>query len=386
MLGGGSIRLFSFRGVPVSISFFGLILITLFWVLPTATNPQFQEQGINGGIVGLGIGVGLIISIIIHELSHAILGMLFGARVISIQLDILGGATYFASKPTSYLQDALLSLAGPASNFVLWEVFKLIFKNMESSLTRDSALELPLILLYLSSINLFLGIFNALPGYPMDGGQAVHQFVMGITRNPKFAATLTLITSLGVVAYLAYSTLILHQDFSGVGMYFILYILIWISVSSINLYNNATRPSQPRPTPRQVVEQQEKASAQRAQTHPGHTAYEQGRSQLLSRDFEGAVASFSQAIEMEPREMSYLDYRAYTYAQMGNYGQAITDYNELLEKNPQRADFWSARAQAYKNLGNYDAAQYDVEQALKINPLENQALELQRELSRRVPS
>lgn len=82
--------------------------------------------------------------------------------------------------------------------------------------------------------------------------------------------------------------------------------------------------------------------------------------------------------------MSYLDYRAYAFAQMGNYGQAITDYNELLEKNPNRADFFAARANAYKSLGNFDAARYDVEKALSINPMEGQAMQLQGELNKQV--
>lgn len=381
---GGSIRLFNFRGVPVTISIFGLLLIVLFWVLPTASNQSYAQVGANSLLIGVGIGVGLVISIIIHELSHAITGMLFKARVTAIELNVLGGATYFDSKPKSYYLDALLSLAGPASNFVLWFVLKLAYQGIENSVRQGSgSIELYIILGQLSFINLFLGIFNALPGFPLDGGQAVHSFVMGITRNSRFSAGLTMVTGLSVVAYLGYNAL-RGGNFGGVGTFFILYILFWIGSSSVALWQQAGKPVKIPPTPRQQAERQQKESEDRAKSHPGQIPFQQGRDQLLSRDYTGAINSFNQAIQLEPREMSYLDYRAYAFAQMGNYGQAITDYNELLEKNPNRADFFAARANAYKSLGNFEAARYDVEKALSINPMEGQAMQLQSELNKQV--
>lgn len=383
--GGASIRLFNFRGVPVTISLFGLLLIGLFWVLPTVSSSYLQQIGANSLLIGVGLGVGLIVSIIIHELSHAIIGMIFGAKVISIQLDILGGATYFASKPISYFKDALLSLAGPASNFALWKICDIAGNSLAKSAGRSGSIELPYILLDLGFINLFLGIFNALPAYPLDGGQAVNAFVMGMTRNPKFAARVTLFTSLPTAAFIVFDNLVNRGSLgSSFGIFFILYIAFWIVSSSLSLYNQTAAPAKMRPTPRQQAERQRQDSEQRARSHPGQTFYEQGRTDLLAREYDAAVNNFSQAMQLEPKEMSYLDYRAYAYSQMGNYGQAIADYTELIDKNPKRADFYAARAQAYKAIGNLEAARWDVEQALNISPMENQALQLKAELNRLV--
>lgn len=386
---GGGIRLFNFRGVPVTISVLGLFFIAWIWVFPYISINQIP--------LGLGIGIGVMVSIIVHELSHAAVGMAFGARVIAIQLNILGGATYFASKPKSYLKDAIISLAGPISNLVLWKILDIIVSVSRTPFGFGNARpsEIIQILAYVSSLNLLLGIFNALPGFPLDGGQAVHSFVMWLTRRDKFAAGLTMVSGLLVAGFIAVRFLIpdLVNSFSnagglgnyglgGIGTIFVIYIVAWIAISSIQVFQQVNAPAKIAPTPRQVAEQQQLKSEERAKTHPGHGFFEQGRSQLMAREYEQAIAAFTQAMQLEPREISYQDYRAYTFAQMGDYGHAIADYNDLLQKNPNRADFFAARAAAFKALGNYPAARYDVEQALKINPTENQAMQLRYELDK----
>lgn len=80
--------------------------------------------------------------------------------------------------------------------------------------------------------------------------------------------------------------------------------------------------------------------------------------------------------------MEYIDYRAYTDAQMDALDSALADYNLLLQKQSKRADYYTSRAQIYKQMGNREAALLDVEQALKLNPVENQALQLKAELNR----
>lgn len=377
---GAGLRLFNVRGIPVDLDATALLLIAFY---------AFSIGSSAGLVVGLVVAIGIVVSILIHELAHALVGSLVGAKVAGIRLHVLGGATFFASKPPSYFKDMLISIAGPASNFVLWQVCQLaantLFDGFIGQGSTGGLREIISILLALSYVNLFLGLFNALPGFPLDGGQAVHSLLMWLTRREKLAAGVVMVlgclSAVGIIFYYTNGFQFGRNSLS-IGLIFALYIAYWIASSSIALYKQAQSPVKPTITPRQQAEIQQQQLAQRAKSHPGHAAFEQGRAFLLSREYGSAVESFNQALQFEPDEIDYLDYRAYTYGQMNDYASALRDFSQLIQKAPHRADFYTARALIYKNIGNLDAARADVEYALQINPAETYALQLRQELAR----
>jgi Zn-dependent protease len=378
---GAGIRLFYLRGIPVDLDATALILI-LFYAVSIASG--------SGLLVGIGVALGIVLSILIHEISHALVGSSLGARVAGIRLHVLGGATFFAYRPSSYWKDMLTTAAGPASNFVLWQLFQWLANTVIDGASRSSfqrgsgLLDLVLILSGLSTVNFFLGVFNSLPGYPLDGGQVVHSFLMWVTRRERLAAAVVMVLGcLSAVGILYYYTngFRFNAGTLSIGLIFALFIAYWIASSSIALYQQATPNAKPRPTPRQQEDTMQKQAAERAKTHAGYRLFEQGRGYLLSREYAQAIECFSRALQAEPDELNYLDYRAYTFAQMDNFERAIADYNVLIERAPRRADFYTARAQSYIGLGNLQAASADIEQALQINPTEGLALQLKQQLA-----
>jgi tetratricopeptide (TPR) repeat protein len=386
---GPTFRLFTIRGIPVQMSLVGIIFMAAF-ILPLG------GIGISGSAVVLSatLLVGLVLSILVHELAHAFVGRAMGATVVSIQLDLLGGACFFAHRPPSYFKDVVISLAGPASNFVLWKGFELLSQSMTSSSSGAAGVnglggvssQLGIALYFLANLNLFLGVFNALPAYPLDGGQAIYAIVNWITLRDKFAAGVVLVTSCLVVFEIFFdrgSRLGLVSGGIGLGGgIFSLVIATWIVISSIQLYNRATSIRVFRPTPRQEAERQQQEATRRAKTHKGYQDFEQGRAYLLNRDYSQAIASFNRALELEPKELNYLDYRAYTYSQMGDYPSALADYSQLSEKAPKRVDYYTARGEIYLKLGQLELARQEVEKALSLNSTNGPALQLKEELSR----
>jgi Zn-dependent protease len=374
MFGQSGFRLFNFFGIPVYISLFSLIITALI-VLPVADR--------YGAVVAVGCVIGLLISILLHEMAHAFIGMRTGAKVTGIQLDMLGGATFFQHKSPSYFKDALISAAGPATNFAIWGLCLWATDTMRNS-DGDVSFELFAILTIVGFYNLFLGILNALPGYPLDGGQIVHSFTMGLTRNEKFSALLTLITSLGVAGFLLFYFVLSGQRTGtiAIGWIFWLFIIFWIVVSAITLYQQANPRVTFAPTPLQQAERLRKEAERKAKTQKGFPAFEQGRNFMLAREYPQAIAAFTEALRLEPDEQSYLDYRAYTFTEMGDFNAALNDYNLLLQVSPQRDDYYSARAQVFQKMGNYQAAYNDVQHALNLNSLNTQAMELKRQLER----
>lgn len=372
---GANFKLFNFFGVPVNISLFSF-LITAILVFPIAER--------HGAVVATGVVVGLLLSILLHEMAHAFVGMRVGAKVLGIQLDMLGGATLFQHKAPSYFKDVAISISGPATNFILWQLLEWGYNTMLNSRGPNTSIELVFIMFYLSFYNLFLGILNAMPGFPLDGGQVVHSFAMGITRHEKFSAGITLALSSMVSVFLLYYFVLNGRGNSSVsiGWVFWLFIIFWIMSSSISLWQQANTQIGFAPTSRQKDEKQQEEAQKRAKSHPGHTIFEQGRAHMLAREYTQAINAFNQALQLEPNEGAYLDYRAYTYVEMGEYNFALQDYNNLLQIAPQRDDYYSARAQLYQKVGNFAAAAADADYALSLNSLNAQAMEIKRAVAR----
>lgn len=107
--------------------------------------------------------------VILHELGHCLTAMHFGIGVRRILLLPIGGMAEFDSIPREPRREILITLAGPAVNFVLaallWVLLPPAPAEESASLT---LLDFGHVLLLW---NLLMGGFNLLPAFPMDGGR-----------------------------------------------------------------------------------------------------------------------------------------------------------------------------------------------------------------------
>lgn len=371
------LKLFKIKGVPVEISLFAILLIGL-GLLPTLVSLPF---GLTRGLAGLGylplalLPLGLFLSILIHEIAHALVGIRFGSTVTAIHLNLLGGVTFFATRAPAYFKDLLIFLAGPLSNIGLWGLF-----NLLAGVLNGSSPTLAAVCAQLAALNLFLAIFNALPAYPLDGGQAAYALMMGLTSQQKFAARTVFVTSVLVSAYLLFGPgEVFGRDF--IGSIFLWLIAVWIILSSLALQSHATSIVNFYPSSEEQYLQLQKEAGKWASSRQPLQLFEQGKAEYAGGRYEMALGSFTQAIELSPTEPLYLEHRAKTYRKLGEWSQALADYNHLLKKPQDRPELYTGRAWAHQVLGNYPQARADVEKALELNPLEIEALVLEAELN-----
>jgi Zn-dependent protease len=121
------------------------------------------------------------VSVLAHELSHAVVARRFGLKVEGITLFIFGGVTSIDEDTRSPRQEAVIAVAGPLTSLAIGGLL----------LGLDVAVAQPIasaVLEWLGYINVMLGVFNLIPGFPMDGGRVLRAIVWRV-RGDRLAAT-----------------------------------------------------------------------------------------------------------------------------------------------------------------------------------------------------
>jgi Zn-dependent protease/CBS domain-containing protein len=165
-----SIGRFKVAGITIGFDYswfiiFGVVCLALAGGYFPHYYPGYQTQ--TYWIVGLIATLFFFASVILHELAHSLVAIRSGIDIKEITLFIFGGVSRIAEEPQNPATELKIALAGPLSSFVLAAVFWVImtfFKHFQLVL-------LPGIFYYLAWINLALGIFNLIPGFPLDGGR-----------------------------------------------------------------------------------------------------------------------------------------------------------------------------------------------------------------------
>jgi Zn-dependent protease len=162
-------RIFGFE-IRIDLSFL-LIAVLIGGSLASGYFPAVHE-GLPAStywILGFFAVVGIFASIVLHELGHSLVARRFGMEMRGITLHMFGGAAELEDEPTSPTAELLVAAAGPATSFSLAAILKLL--AMATAGLSSSQLPVELLLRYLASLNLVLGIFNLLPAFPLDGGR-----------------------------------------------------------------------------------------------------------------------------------------------------------------------------------------------------------------------
>lgn len=157
-------------GVDIRIHITFLFLLGFVWF----------SQSLNMGVTGPGRGLALVIilfgSVVLHELAHAVVAQRSGIAVRSIILLPIGGITLMEdpgpSRPDP-ARDIRIAVAGPLLNLAIAAISGAAILSFAPQVNLWSqpwlhATNLPRSLFW---GNLFLGAFNLLPAYPMDGGR-----------------------------------------------------------------------------------------------------------------------------------------------------------------------------------------------------------------------
>lgn len=141
-------------------------------------------------IVGVSSAVLLFITVLIHEMAHALVARRRGLPVPRITLFIFGGMSHMSRQPATAGEEFQIAAAGPATSIVI----AAITAGLGLAL-REASEKAEAIFFYLAFVNLALGIFNILPGFPLDGGRVLRSIAW--KRTGSFRRATRVASSVG---------------------------------------------------------------------------------------------------------------------------------------------------------------------------------------------
>ena len=177
--------------IPIGLDFSWFLIFALVtWSLATSYFPLEYKNwpAAEYWIMGALTAILFFASVLLHELGHSVIALRYKIPVRSITLFIFGGIAQIGAEPPSAVAEFWIAIAGPLVSFAL-ALFFWLLHYIAGGLA-------PLLALaqYLAYINGVLGLFNLIPGFPLDGGRVFRAIVWGITHNfqraTRIAATL----------------------------------------------------------------------------------------------------------------------------------------------------------------------------------------------------
>lgn len=163
-------------GIPIRIhaSWF-LVFLLVTWSLSTSYLPESlpgltpERYWAMGGLAA----VLLFLSVLLHELGHSYVALYYRIPIEKITLFIFGGVAHMRKEAPTPLAEFLIALAGPAVSFVIGGLC-FVFVELAQAIQRQHGLQGWIMLgALLGVVNMQLGLFNMIPGFPLDGGRVL---------------------------------------------------------------------------------------------------------------------------------------------------------------------------------------------------------------------
>jgi Zn-dependent protease len=197
------------------------VFFILFW--SESLGKSLGLTGASRYLAALGFVAGLLLSVLLHELGHAFTAHFHGVGVRGITLDLLGGYTEFNQDSPNARVELATALAGPAVSFALGIGCGFAGFVLPSDTVAEK------IAVQLAVANLIVAVYNALPGWPLDGGRALRAAVWA-ARGDRDRGLLIAGWSGRVVA-IATGLVALWLNLAGYYDLFFLLIGFWIAFS-----------------------------------------------------------------------------------------------------------------------------------------------------------
>jgi Zn-dependent protease/CBS domain-containing protein len=219
-------------GIPIGLNFSWLIIFALLmFSLATGLFPS-ALPGLSAAVVTLAALFTTLLffgSLLAHELGHAYVALREHIPVRGISLFIFGGVAQIDKEPETPGAEFRIAAAGPLVSFLLGGLFFVIAQLPLPGFVTFAAT-------WLARINLILGAFNLIPGFPLDGGRLLRALLWKLSGNAYRSTKIAAISGqLVAMAFISFGVLSAFTSnvLNGLWMAFIGWFLLSAASNSL---------------------------------------------------------------------------------------------------------------------------------------------------------
>ena len=204
-------------GVAIGLHYSWLIIALL---VTLSLRSQFAVDHPNWGVstiwtIAIVTGLLFFVSILLHELSHAAVARLRGIPVRGITLFALGGVAQIEKDAADAKSEFWMGIVGPITSVVIGVLCLVLALMLGWDLAAEPDSPAAAMFMWLGYINIALGIFNMIPGFPLDGGRVLRAVVWWITGDANRSTRIA--SRVGQLVAVGFILLGILRFFSGAG-------------------------------------------------------------------------------------------------------------------------------------------------------------------------
>jgi Zn-dependent protease/predicted transcriptional regulator len=149
--------------------------------LPGQSGPRYWAMGGMAALL-------LFLSVLLHELGHCWVALRYHVPIGQITLFVFGGVAHMKKEPPTPKAEFLIAIAGPIVSFGLGAACLGFGIANDLAGLRPGLHGLTVLGWLLGTVNLQIGLFNLIPGFPLDGGRALRAGLWAWSKD-FYAAT-----------------------------------------------------------------------------------------------------------------------------------------------------------------------------------------------------
>jgi len=156
------------------------------------------------------------VSLLLHELAHSLVAQAHNLPVKAITLFALGGVSQIEKNPSDAKTEFWMAIVGPITSCAIGAVSLGAALLCGWTPGKSAATPVVAMLVWLGYINFGLGVFNLIPGYPLDGGRVLRGILWWKTGNADQSTRIA--TRIGEGVGFAFIALGVMEVFGGAGL------------------------------------------------------------------------------------------------------------------------------------------------------------------------
>jgi Zn-dependent protease len=180
-----NIKLGTIHGIEIGLHYSWFIIAAL---IVFSLGEHFRQVNRNWSpvevwITALFTAVLFFVTLLLHELAHSLVAQARGLKVKAITLFALGGVSQIEGDATGAKTEFWVAIAGPIASLIIGFGCIAVAAALGWHPSAEPRTGVTAVLVWLGYINVGLGLFNMIPGFPLDGGRVFRAIVWAITKN-----------------------------------------------------------------------------------------------------------------------------------------------------------------------------------------------------------